>query len=160
MASKVCVIVGLGNKGIGDHCAKKWAKEGFKVAMIARRQENLDALEKEIPGTKGYRCDASVPAEVESTVQAITTDLGPVDVCIYNAGLGLFKKFEDVSFEDFEASWRAGPAGLFCFAKAIVPAMAARGGGVFGITGATASWRGVPMTPAFASAKVRRSQRR
>ena len=32
MASKVCVIVGLGNKGIGDACAMKWAKEGFKVA--------------------------------------------------------------------------------------------------------------------------------
>ena len=184
MASKVCVIVGLGNKGIGDACAMKWAKEGFKVAMLARRQETLDELEKSIPGSKAYRCDATQPTEVESTLQAITSDLGPIDVCIYNAGLGVFKRFEDTTFEEFETSvrrpagstpgladerppfcshslghtasgqWRCGPAGLFCVAKAVVPEMAARGGGVFGITGATASWRGVPMTPAFAAAKM------
>ena len=106
MASKVCVIVGLGNKGIGDACAMKWAKEGFKVAMLARRQETLDELEKSIPGSKAYRCDASQPTEVESTLQAITSDLGPIDVCIYNAGLGLFKRFEDTTFEEFETSVR------------------------------------------------------
>jgi len=49
----VCVVVGLGNKGIGDHCAKKWAKEGYAVAMLARRRENLEALEKEIPESRG-----------------------------------------------------------------------------------------------------------
>ena len=88
-----------------------------------------------------------------STVKRIAAELGPVDVCIYNAGLGMFKSFEETSFEEFEQCWRCGPAGLYLFAKAILPGMASRGGGVFGVTGATASWRGVPKTPAFASAK-------
>merc|ERR1712012_419448 len=37
--------------------------------------------------------------------------------------------------------------------KAVKPVMLAQGGGAIGVTGATASWRGAPMTPAFASAK-------
>jgi len=149
----VCVVVGLGNKGIGDHCAKKWAKEGYAVAMLARRRENLEALEKEIPESRGYKCDATCPEAVTETMDNIERDMGPVEVCIYNAGLGYFKPFEETSFEDFENSWRAGPAGLFCFAKAVIPKMAGRGAGTFGVTGATASWRGVKSTPAFASAK-------
>ncbi|KAH8065640.1 3-oxo-behenoyl-CoA reductase [Aureococcus anophagefferens] len=112
---KVCVVVGLGNKGIGDHCAKQWAAEGFAVAMLARRAEVLAELEKEIPGSRAFPCDVTDQAQVEATVKRIAAELGPVD--------------------------------------AILPGMASRGGGVFGVTGATASWRGVPKTPAFASAK-------
>jgi len=153
MSKPVCVIVGLGNQGIGDHCAKQWAAAGYAVAMLARTPEKLAALEKEIEGSKGYRCDASVPADVEKTVAAITSDLGPIDVCIYNAGMGVFKPFDKTSFEEFESCWRTGPGGCFLFAKAIVPEMAARGRGFFGITGATASWRGAPATVAFAPAK-------
>ena len=143
----------MGNKGIGDHCAKKWAAEGYKVAMLARRKEILDALEGEIPGSKGYACDAAKPEEIDAVVKAIESDLGPISAVVYNVGAGAFKSFEETSFEDFEVAWRSGPAGLFVFAKAIIPAMVARGGGSFGITGATASWRGAIKTPAFAPAK-------
>ena len=41
---------------------------------------------------------------------------------------------------------RTGPGALFAFAKAVAPGMAERGHGVIGITGATASWRGMPPT--------------
>ena len=67
----VCVVVGLGNNGIGDHCAMKWSSEGYQVAMLARRKEVLDALEKEIPNSKGYQCDVCVPEQIESAVGAI-----------------------------------------------------------------------------------------
>ena len=153
-AAPVCVVVGLGNKGIGDHCAMKWSAEGYQVAMLARRKEVLDALEKEIPNSKGYQCDVCVPEQIEAAVGAIGADLGPIRAVVYNAGSGVFKALEDCSFDEFEAAWRTGPAGLFCFAKLVVPAMVASGGGgFFAVTGATASWRGVPKTPAFASAK-------
>jgi len=153
MAAKVCVVVGLGNKGIGDFCAKKWAAQGFVVAMLARRKEVLDALEKEIPQSRGYQCDASDPTQLKATIESIGTDLGPIDAVIYNAGAGVFKPFEETSYEEFETSWKTGPAGLFTLAQAVCPGMAARGGGVLAVTGATASWRGVPKTGAFASAK-------
>jgi NADP-dependent 3-hydroxy acid dehydrogenase YdfG len=45
----------------------------------------------------------------------------------------------------------AGPSALFAFAKAVTPGMLERGHGVIGITGATASWRGMPTTSAKAA---------
>lgn len=153
MSKPVCVVVGLGALGIGDHCAMKWAAEGYAVAMLARTKSKLDELETTIPSSKGYRCDVTVASDIETTVQSIEADLGPIQAVIYNAGMGYFKKFEDTTFDMFEGCWRTGPAGLFLFAKAVLPGMVERGSGVFAVTGATAAWRGAPMTPAFAPAK-------
>eukprot|EP00928_Gymnodinium_smaydae_P044122 TRINITY_DN29453_c0_g1_i2.p1 TRINITY_DN29453_c0_g1~~TRINITY_DN29453_c0_g1_i2.p1 ORF type:complete len:276 (-),score=50.67 TRINITY_DN29453_c0_g1_i2:144-857(-) len=148
---KVCVVAGVGEKGIGDHVSKKFASENYRVAMLARRKENLDALEKEIPGSKGYVCDVSVTEQVQRTVESITADLGPIDVLIVNTSYGPFKPFAETTQEDFDLALRTGPSALFAFAKAVSPGMVARGSGVIGVTGATASWRGMPMTSAKAA---------
>ena len=51
--------------------------------MLARRKAVLDELENEIPGSKGYKCDATAPDEIAATVAAIQKDLGPIHTCIY-----------------------------------------------------------------------------
>jgi shikimate 5-dehydrogenase len=62
---KVCLIVGLGGGGIGEACATKFLKEGFTVAMVARRAETLTALEAKLgPDSKSYVGDASSSPEV------------------------------------------------------------------------------------------------
>lgn len=71
---------------------------------------------------------------------------------MYNVGSGVFKPFTDTSYEEFESSWRAGPAGIFAWTKATLPLLTS--GSSIGITGATASWRGMPFTPAFGSSKM------
>jgi len=78
---------------------------------------------------------------------------GRLDVLIYNAGVGMFKPFSDTSTADFELCMRCGPMGLFHFAKAVTPVMEKQKSGCIGITGATASWRGMPATTAFAPSK-------
>jgi len=83
----VCVVAGVGEWGIGEHVAMKFASEGYQVAMLARRKENLDRLESEITGSKGYICDVSVTDQVHSAMQAITGDLGPIDVLIVNTSV-------------------------------------------------------------------------
>ena len=64
---------------------------------------------------------------------------------------GGFKSFEETTQEEFNAALATGPAALFAFAKAVTPGMIRRGAGVIGITGATASWRGMPSTYAKAA---------
>lgn len=153
-ATKLCCVVGLGGGGIGEHVAMRFAKEGYNVAMIARTKSSLERLEKEIPNSKGYVCDATDSKEVHATVVDIVKDHGTtIDALIYNAGMGAFKSFDDTSEELFEACWRSGPKGLFSFAKAVLPGMLEKKEGVIGITGATASWRGMGRTVAFAPAK-------
>lgn len=145
------MVAGVGEGGIGEHCAMRFTAEGYSVAMLARRKENLDRLEKEIKNSKGYVCDVSVSEEVQSVVIAIQADLGPIDVLIFNASSGPFKKFEETTQEEFDLAMRTGPSGLFAFAKALSPGMIERGSGAIGVTGATASWRGMPTTSAKAA---------
>ncbi|MHA1159185.1 MAG: SDR family NAD(P)-dependent oxidoreductase, partial [Alphaproteobacteria bacterium] len=84
----------------------------------------------------------------------VAQDMGEIDTLVYNAGSGVFANIEDLTAEDFELSWRINAAGLFNAAKAVIPAMKAKGSGSIVIIGATASRRGAPMTAAFAPAKA------
>lgn len=148
---KLAIVVGLGRGGIGDNLAKKFSAEGYNVAMVAR--SSLVHLEKSIPNSKSYQCDAGDPAQVTETVAAIRKDMGDkIDALLYNVGSGVFRPFADTSYQDFELSWRVGPAGIFLWTKECLPWMEA--GSSIGLTGATASWRGMPYTCAFASSKM------
>mmetsp|Transcript_6572 Transcript_6572/g.12111 ORF Transcript_6572/g.12111 Transcript_6572/m.12111 type:complete len:241 (-) Transcript_6572:145-867(-) len=152
MTKKCCIVVGLGKGGIGDHLAKKFSAEGYHVAMVAR--SDLSRLESDIPNSKSYRCDASDASQVETTVQAIVKDFGGIDALMYNAGSGVFKTFEDLSYQDFELAWKVGPSGIFLWTKACLPFLKNGTSPCIGVTGATASWRGMPYTAAFASSKM------
>jgi len=153
---KTCIVVGLGRGGIGDAIAAKFSREGYNVAMVAR--SSLAQLEKEIANSKSYQCDAADADQVASTLEAIRKDLGEddatIDALMYNVGSGVFKPLEQISYQDFETSWKVGPGGLFLWTKACLPYMPVNRGASIGVTGATASWRGMPYTPAFASAKM------
>ena len=106
---KCCIVVGLGRGGIGDSLAKKFSAEGYNVAMVAR--SNLQHLEKDIPNSKSYQCDAGDPDQVAKTVAAIQKDTGSdkIDALMYNVGSGVFKPFESTTYEEFELSWKVGP---------------------------------------------------
>ena len=54
----VCMITGLG-EGTGGCTARRFAKAGYRIAMLARTKERLDRSENEIEGSKGYVCDVS-----------------------------------------------------------------------------------------------------
>jgi NAD(P)-dependent dehydrogenase (short-subunit alcohol dehydrogenase family) len=149
---KLCIVVGLGKGGIGDSLAKKFSSEGHNVAMVAR--SDLSRLEDVIPNSKSYRCDASDPDQVQRCVTSIQSDMGPtVHALMYNAGSGVFKPFAEVSYDDFMLSMKVGPGGVFLWTKACLDSFASQGASI-GLTGATASWRGMPFTPAFAPSKM------
>jgi short-subunit dehydrogenase len=128
--------------------------KGYQVALLARDADYLEDLAAEIDGAKAYRCDATDPEKVAKTFDAIRSDLGPVDVLLYNAGSGRFGDFENASAEDMESSWRVNVLGLFHCAKQVVDDMKNRGAGDIVVTGATASLRGGANFAAFASAKA------
>ena len=55
--NSVCMITGVGD-GTGAYTARRFAKAGYRIAMIARDKARLSNLESEIPGSKGFhlRC--------------------------------------------------------------------------------------------------------
>jgi NAD(P)-dependent dehydrogenase (short-subunit alcohol dehydrogenase family) len=156
MSSKkpVCAVVGVG-PGNGAAFARRFAREGFAVALLARSTETSGALAKELPDSRAYACDVADEASIESAFAALQRDLGAPSVVVYNAGGSAnWSSIEEASAKDFETAWRINALGAFHVSKHVIPAMKAAGAGNIIFIGATASRRGVPRTTTFAPAKA------
>ena len=153
MAKPVCVVVGVG-PGNGAAFARRFHNEGYAVAMLARSTELIEALARELPGSRAYSCDVSDEASVERAFSAIAAEMGAAEVMMYNAGSGVWGTIEDVSARDFEQSWRVNTLGGFVSAKHVIGPMKQAGKGCIIFVGATASRRGNVKTAAFAPAKA------
>jgi len=161
-AAKVCAVFGYG-KGIGAAVARKWSSEGYKVAVMARSTEKLSAAEREIPNAKGFACDVTQPDAIDRTIEAIESSLGPVDVLVWNAGNGVWKTWDKIDLELFDAAMKTNVYGLLRATQKVGPGMIERAAAATGgestsqsailVTGATASMRGKPFTVGFAPQK-------
>ena len=153
MSEPVCAVVGVG-PGNGAAFARKFAYEGYRVALLARSQDYLKELEQEIPGSKGFAFDVTDAESASRVFEGIKAEMGPVEVLVYNAGSGMFGSVDDTTLEDFEASWRVNALGCLVCSKEVIPDMRAAKAGNLVIIGATASLRGGGYFAAFASAKA------
>lgn len=150
---KVCAVVGVG-PGNGAALARRFAADGYVVAMLARSKTNTSKLEAELPGARAFTCDVSDVDSVTSAFASIRDELGEVEVVVFNAGSGVFGTFDEVTAANLESALRVNALGLFHVAKEVVPAMRDAKSGAIIVIGATASRRGVPRTTAFAPAKA------
>lgn len=150
---KVCVVVGVG-PGNGAALGRRFAREGYAVALLARTTETTAPLAASLPEARAYACDATDAAAVAQTFDAIERDLGPVHTLVYNAGSGTWGTVEDIDPAAFEGAFRVNALGLLLAAKKAIPQMKAQGGGNIVVIGATSSRRGVARTAAFAPAKA------
>jgi NAD(P)-dependent dehydrogenase (short-subunit alcohol dehydrogenase family) len=153
MEKPVCVVVGIGPKN-GAAFARRFASEGYAVALLSRTTELAEKIAGELETARAYACDVTDAGAIENVLAAVANDLGSVDTVVYNAGSGTWGNIEELSADQFEQAWRVNAMGLFSVAQQIVPPMLARGGGNLLVVGATASLRGKPFTTAFAPAKA------
>ncbi len=149
----VCAVVGVG-PGNGEAFARRFAADGYAVALLARGPELTRQLADELPRAKAYPCDVADQASVDAAFANIRADLGDVDVLIFNAGSGAWGNVEEVTAEDLERAWRINTLGLFLAARQAIPAMRRRGQGAMIVVGATASRRGAAGAAAFAQGKM------
>ncbi len=151
--SEVCVVAGVG-PGNGTAITRRFAKEGYRVAMLARSEERLTKLEAEVRGSLGYPLDIGDRDAVERTVERILTDLGPPKVLVHNAAFGAFNDFMSAKPETLVAALRTNTMSLMHLGQTIVPHMLERGGGAIVVIGNTSAMRGVANYAAFAPSKA------
>jgi NAD(P)-dependent dehydrogenase (short-subunit alcohol dehydrogenase family) len=132
----VAAIVGIG-PGNGGSLTRKFAEEGYQVAMLSRSKESFEQYEREIDRARGFVCDATDAQSVEKAFAEVRQDLGDVDVLIYNAGAGTWGDLEEVSADAFEACWRVNALGFFHCAKAVVGPMVEKNDGAIAVIGAS-----------------------
>ena len=153
MSMPVCLISGVG-PGTGSALARRFGENGYSVALLARSETRLAALEKELPNAKGYRCDVSDRAQIDAAASAVERDLGNPTVVIHNAVGGAFGTFLEIDPAILNHNFQVNTMGLLYLARRFAPAMVAAGKGAIAVTGNTSSWRGKPDRAAFAPTKA------
>ena len=153
MNKPVCAVLGIG-PGNGAAIARRFAREGYRIALLSRSTAFSAKLAQEIGNTHAYSCDAADPQSVRAVFEHVRKDLGEVDVLVYNAGSGTWGNVEEVNAVDLENAWRVNVLGAFAAAREVIPAMKQRGSGSIIFIGATASRRGAARAAAFAQAKA------
>jgi len=144
-----------GGPGIGYSVARKWTKENHQVVIIRRSAVAQDVLDTECcPGVVAVQADVTDHKQMENAITDIIAKYGQIKTLIYNAGSWILKNYEELTVGELEAQFSQSVTGLLIASKIICPKMVETGGGVVGVTGATASLRGKPMTVGFAPAKA------
>lgn len=153
---KVAAILGVG-PGLGAAVARRFAREGFAVGLIARGEESLAAAREEIESAGGTAlsapADATDAASVASALERVREELGGPEVFVYNAGAFQMGGILEISPEQFDDCFRANCSGAFYGAQQVLPAMVERGRGTIILTGATAALRGSANFAALATGK-------
>ena len=142
-ARKVAAVIGYG-PGIGHSCAALWSSKGYAVALVSRTASKLETAATQIPNSAAFPCDITDNAALTTTMKSIAEQLGPVDTLLYNAGNGVWKKFDEITVEQLDMAMKTNVYGLLTCAQCCTPAMVEKGGGNIIVTGATASLRGMP----------------
>ncbi|MBI4219266.1 MAG: SDR family oxidoreductase [Chloroflexi bacterium] len=139
LKGRVAIVTG-GSEGIGKAAALSMAREGAKVAIIARRKDVLERAANEIRNaTKAevvpLSCDVRDESQVKGAVKAVHDRWGRIDILINNAGTSSAAKFESVSDDILTEDLKLKVYGAFYFSRAVLPHMKqARWGRIVNIT--------------------------
>ncbi|KAA1423562.1 SDR family NAD(P)-dependent oxidoreductase [Mumia zhuanghuii] len=124
LAGTVAIVTGA-SSGIGRSTALELAAHGASVAVVARRQDHLDALVGEIQNTGGtalaIAADITDRAQATSAVERTVADLGRLDILINNAGLMLLGTVSEQDIQDWDRMIAINQTGLLSMTRAALP---------------------------------------
>jgi NAD(P)-dependent dehydrogenase (short-subunit alcohol dehydrogenase family) len=153
MSDKICLVTGVGG-ATGAATARRFARGGYRVAMIARSPDRLEQLKREITGSEAYVCDVGDLDALATMVAKVRNDLGKPSVLVHNAVSETFATFQDADPANLERNFRVNTTSLLHLARSLAPDMIAAGHGAIIVTGNTSSLRGVPNYALFAPTKA------
>jgi short-subunit dehydrogenase len=155
-AGQVAVITGA-SSGIGHALAKVLAAEGAKVGLVARRKSELDKLASEIEAAGGQAAVAAADVgqrkEAVAAIHEVAARLGPVDLLVANAGVGIPTKLEPMNVPEIERTIRVNLLGVVYALEAVLPSMLQRGRGHIAAVSSMASYKGLPGESAYCASK-------
>ena len=93
--NRIALITGA-SSGVGAASARLFAKNDYRVVLVARNETRLAEIAAEIgPAASWIACDASSGEAVQTMAQQVLSDVGVPDVIINSAGMGKWKRIED-----------------------------------------------------------------
>ena len=157
ITGKTALITGAG-RGIGRATAIAFAKEGINLGLLGRTIENLEAVASEL---QAYGVKVSIAAadvsnmeSVNTAVEKIRGELGPIDILVNNAGISKFGKFLEVDPEDWAKIIQVNVMGVYYVTRAVLPDMIEKNAWDIINISSTAGQKGAPVTSAYSASKA------
>ncbi|HGJ64538.1 TPA: glucose 1-dehydrogenase [bacterium] len=158
LKDKVAIVTGAG-RGIGRGIARVFAREGAKVILAARTQEQLDRTLKEIESEGGtasaIKTDVSVTQDVQRMVEFAVETYGQLNVLVNNAGIGWFGyNIDDENMEEgYDRLMATNLKGIWMGIHYAVPEMKKIGGGSIISISSVHAWNSWIRGSAYAASK-------
>jgi hypothetical protein len=155
-SSGVALLVGAGD-AIGAAVARRFAEGGYKVCIARREAAKSQALVDELNAAgcdvRAFSTDARDEKSVQKLFEQVEKDVGPIEVCLFNAGANVGKPLLETTEKLFFRAWQLACCAGFLVGREAAGYMVPRGRGTILFTGATASLRGGKGFAAFSAAK-------
>jgi short-subunit dehydrogenase len=145
------------SSGIGRVLALRLAAEGARVALVARRESELQRIADQIASAGGEAlvlpCDVADAEQARAAALRAEQHWGGVDLLVNNAGYGAHRRFLDWEVADIEQMLRVNFLGAVYFTKALLPAMVQRRRGHLVFVASVAGRIATPEESAYAASK-------
>ncbi len=154
--AQVVVITGA-SAGIGRAAAIAFARQGWRVALLARGVDGLEGARKDVEQAGGAALviptDVSDHAQVEAAAARIEAEWGAIDVWVNNAMATIFCPTLDITPKDFEQATRVTYLGAVWGTMAALKRMKPRNRGVIIQVGSALAYRSIPLQAPYCGAK-------
>jgi len=155
---KIALVTGA-SRGIGRAIARRFAREGAKVAVnylssAERAREVVQEIRRDGGEALAVRADVARRDEVRSMVERIVDEWGGLDILVNNAGVARDGPAEEMSEEDLDRVVEVNLKGAFLCTQAAIPAMRARGAGKVIMVSAASALRGRKNGANYCAAKA------
>jgi 3-oxoacyl-[acyl-carrier protein] reductase len=154
LGGRVCIVTG-GAQGIGEACARRFAREGAKVVIADIQDDRGHALARELGGLYVH-CDVGDQADVDGLVAQTVRAHGAIDVLVNNAGIFPRVPFLEMSETEWDQVVNVNlKGGVFCAqaaARAMVAGQAQNGGCI--INRSSRAMSGAPLGVHYSSTKA------
>jgi serine 3-dehydrogenase len=156
--NKIVFVTGA-SSGIGNACARIFAKNGAKLLLCARREDRLKNLTQELKSNYGtdshiFRLDVRDRKSVDQTIDALPEEWKNIDILVNNAGLARgLSKLQEGSIDDWDEMIDTNVKGLLYISRKIIPGMVDRNGGDIINIGSIAGHEVYPGGAAYCASK-------
>lgn len=123
--NQIAVVTGAG-RGIGRAIAVELGRMGARVVLAARGRSELEETARRVGSASVMPTDVRSRVEIERLFEQVSSTLGPVDILVNAAGLGIFGSVVDFKDEDFETLIETNLRGIFFACRYVLPSMIER----------------------------------
>jgi short-subunit dehydrogenase len=154
-AGRLVLITGA-SSGIGRATAQEFVRAGARVIGIARDRQRLDALAVELGDRSrmiALEGDVTDAAGMARLAEQVLDEIGPPDVIVANAGIGLDARFTETTDDALRSVFEVNVFGVVSSVRPYLTAMIERGSGRILLVSSILGKRGIPHYAAYSASK-------